>query len=131
MIAKILTVGPDRQTAIARMRRALRETEITGIQTTLPFSRAVVGDSVFIKGEGLSTDWVLERWDGEASRAAAAEVAARIAAGATSEGASTSGISGDPMSVRKDTVHPRTGAAPVDSAWRNAGRSAAVDRWPR
>ena len=130
MIAKIMTVGPDRQTAIARMRRALRETEITGIQTTLPFGRAVVDDAAFIEGTGLSTGWVLERWDGEASRTEVAHVAARIAAGVAAAGTAT-GRTDDLVSVRKDTDRPGAGGAPADSAWRNSGRSAAVDRWPR
>lgn len=130
MIAKIMTVAPDRQTAIDRMRRALRETEITGIQTTLPFGRAVIGDAAFIDGTGLSTGWVAERWDGEASRTAVAEVAARIAAGVTIAG-TTIGTVDDLVSVRKDTDRPRSGAGSADSAWLNAGRSAAVDRWPR
>lgn len=130
MIAKIMTVGPDRATAVARMRRALRETEITGIQTTLPVGRAVVDDAVFIDGTALSTEWVAERWDGEASRTAVADVAARIAAGAAMEGAPTGTID-DPVSVRKDTAYARPGLASGASGWRTAGRSAAVDRWPR
>ena len=130
MIAKIMTVGPDRHTAIARMRRALRETEITGIQTTLPFGRAIVSDAAFIDGTGLSTEWVAERWDGEASRTAAAEVAARIAAGVVIAGTAIGTIDGL-VSVRKDKDHPRSVAGSADTAWRNAGRSAAVDRWPR
>ena len=130
MIAKIMTVGPDRQTAIARMRRALRETEITGIQTTLPFGRAIVSDAAFIDGTGLSTEWVAERWDGEASRTAAAEVAARIAAGVAVAGTAIGTID-ELVSVRKDNDRPRSVAGSAESAWRNAGRSAAVDRWPR
>jgi len=130
MIAKIMTVGPNRATAIARMRRALRETEITGIHTTLPFGRAVVGDAAFIDGTGLSTEWVADRWDGEASRTTVAEVAARIAAGVASARMATAGTDA-PVSVRKDTDRPRAGAVPADTSWRNAGRSAAVDRWPR
>ena len=39
--------GPDRPAAIDRLRRALDETEITGIQTTLPFHRRVVRDPAF------------------------------------------------------------------------------------
>jgi len=57
MIAKVLTVGADRGIAIDRMRRALDEIVIAGIQTTLPFDRALVRDRAFLDGM-LSTDYV-------------------------------------------------------------------------
>jgi len=119
MIAKIMTVGPDRATAIDRMRRALDEVVVTGIQTTLPFDRALMRDPAFAAAD-LSTDWVAAHWDGEADRASALIAAARLAAGAA---AGTSGVSsqGTP-SLRKDA--PR-------SSWRTVGRSAATERWPR
>jgi len=119
MIAKIMTVGPDRATAIDRMRRALDEVVVTGIQTTLPFDRALMRDPAFAAAD-LSTDWVAAHWDGEADRASALIAAARLAAGAA---AGTSGVSsqGTP-SLRKDA--PR-------STWRTVGRSAATERWPR
>ena len=79
LIAKIMTVGPDRDTAIDRMRRALDEVAVTGIQTTLPFDRALMRDPAFAAGE-ISTDWVATHWDGEARRSEALERAAQIAA---------------------------------------------------
>ena len=54
--------------AIDRLRRALDETEIAGIQTTLPFHRFVARHAGFRAGD-LSIDWVAERWDGPADRA--------------------------------------------------------------
>ncbi|MGK2849846.1 MAG: acetyl-CoA carboxylase biotin carboxylase subunit [Candidatus Limnocylindrales bacterium] len=119
MIAKIMAVGPDRVTAIARLRRALDETTVTGIQTTLPFDRRLMRDPVFVAGDVLSTDWVAERWDGPADRAASQHIAA--AAAAVADVASPNVPS---SSLRKD------GPDPVD-AWRDAGRERAVDRWPR
>ena len=62
MIAKVMTVGADRGVAIDRMRRALDEIIITGIQTTLPFDRALVRDAAFLAGK-VSTDFVTEHWD--------------------------------------------------------------------
>ena len=66
MIAKVMTVGRDRSAALRRMRRALDEVVVSGIQTTLPFHRALVRDPAFADetGSTLSTDWVGERWDG-------------------------------------------------------------------
>ena len=60
----------DRPAAIDRLRRALDETEIGGIQTTLPFDRFVVREPSFLAGD-LSTGWVPEHWDGPAERAGA------------------------------------------------------------
>jgi acetyl-CoA carboxylase biotin carboxylase subunit len=37
--------------AIERMRRALREYEITGLKTTIPFFRAVMDDEEFVEGK--------------------------------------------------------------------------------
>ena len=122
MIAKIMTVAPDRTAAIDRMRRALDEIVVTGIQTTLPFDRALVRDEGFARGE-ISTDWVEANWDGEASRHDAIQRAARVAAGVLGGLATaTAGTADAAPSLRKDT-----GA----SAWRTASRTAATDRWPR
>ena len=119
MIAKVMTVGPDRPAALRRMRRALDEVEVTGIQTTLPFDMALVRDDAFIDPAGLSIDWVAEHWDGGASRHAARGTGARMAAGAVSAAAERAVAS--PSSWRKDGIA---------SSWRVAGRQAMVDRWP-
>jgi acetyl/propionyl-CoA carboxylase alpha subunit len=122
MIAKIMTIGPDRRAAIDRMRRALDEVVVTGIQTTLPFDRALIRDDGFARGD-ISTDWVETHWDGEATRRdalqQAAHAAARVLAGLVTGAAETADTA---PSLRKDA-----GA----SAWRVAGRTAATDRWPR
>ncbi len=123
MIAKIMTVGPDRDRALDRLRRALDEIEVTGIQTTLPFDRALVRDSAFASPDNLSTDWVAERWDGGAARAAVMEAAMTAAAAVTRSGATGQAASGGGApSLRKDTV---------STAWRDAGRTAAIERWSR
>ena len=125
MIAKIMTVGPDRGSAIDRMRRALDEVVVTGIQTTLPFDRALVRDPAFAAG-AVSTDWVEDHWDGQARRADAFAAAALVAARAAAEAGDRPG--GPPRDRdRRPSLHkdvPR-------SAWREAGRAAATERWPR
>ena len=50
MIAKIITVGADRTSAIDRMRRALDEYYITGIKTTVPFHAAMMRSAEFRAG---------------------------------------------------------------------------------
>ena len=51
MIAKVIAVGANRDSAIARMRRALGEYLITGIKTTIPFLSAIVRNSEFRQGK--------------------------------------------------------------------------------
>lgn len=152
MIAKVMTVASDRGLAIARMRRALDEVEVTGIQTTLPFGQALVRDAAFITASELSVGWVAERWDGDARRAEVVPRAAAIAAGAViaavaADGAGDlGGSTGDPgetgpirsstapdsgLSVRKDTARSDHDRSSDGSGWRQVGRSAATDRWPR
>ncbi|HET9614874.1 MAG TPA: biotin carboxylase N-terminal domain-containing protein, partial [Candidatus Limnocylindrales bacterium] len=81
LIAKILVVDGDRRAALARLRRALEETDVSGIQTSLPFHRFIAGYGPFIEGP-LPIDWVDEHWAEEAAalRASALDVAAREAA---------------------------------------------------
>ncbi len=50
MISKLAVHGRDRSEAIDRMRRALREYEVGGIKTTLPFFRELMDDIEFIEG---------------------------------------------------------------------------------
>ena len=51
MVAKIICWGRDRTESRARMRRALEETVVEGIDTTLPFLLRVLDDEAFRKGE--------------------------------------------------------------------------------
>ena len=126
MIAKIMTVGIDRTAAMRRMRRALDEVEVTGLQTTLPFHRFVARDASFRAGK-LSTGWVAEHWDGAAQRHAAAELALR-AAGLD---ALDQDGSDRPAGARPSGVPARPVVDEVDGVWRRQGIEDAVDRWPR
>lgn len=51
LISKLLAWGNDREEAVARMKRALREYIIMGPKTNLPYLRAAVGSSAFKCGE--------------------------------------------------------------------------------
>jgi len=50
MISKLLTWGEDRNIAIARMKRALKEYRISGVKTTIPFCLMVMKSESFIDG---------------------------------------------------------------------------------
>jgi len=51
MLAKLVVWGEDRNTAIARMRRAISEYKITGIETTLMFGDFVMQHPAFLEGK--------------------------------------------------------------------------------
>ena len=51
LVGKLIVWGPDRPTAIRRMRRALRECAITGLPTTIGFHQKVLDTPEFLKGE--------------------------------------------------------------------------------
>ena len=60
MIGKLIAVGPDRETAIARMYRALDEYIVRGIYTTIPFAKAIMCDPGF--RQGLATTAFVEEF---------------------------------------------------------------------
>ena len=118
LIAKVLVRAGDRPAAIDRLRRALDETEVGGIQTTLPFHRFVARHPGFRTGD-LSTDWVADEWDGPAERAARVAAALEAATARTGDaGAAAGGVPGAQPPQR-------------DTGWHAAARSEVVDRWPR
>jgi pyruvate carboxylase subunit A len=57
MISKLIAWGRDRNEAISRMRRALYEYIIAGVNTNIPFLKAVMENPRFVKGE-LSTYFI-------------------------------------------------------------------------
>jgi len=62
LLAKVIVWGADRAEAIARMRRALTEFEITGVPTTIPFHLMVLDNAFFRRGE-VYTNFVQRRID--------------------------------------------------------------------
>ncbi len=62
MIAKLITYGKDRNEAIARMRRAIHEYQIIGVETTLPFCDYVLQHPEFLDGS-FTTKFVESHFD--------------------------------------------------------------------
>ncbi|MBD0267659.1 MAG: acetyl-CoA carboxylase biotin carboxylase subunit [Cyanobacteria bacterium Co-bin8] len=50
LVGKLIVWGPDRPTAIRRMKRALRECAITGVPTTISFHQKVLENKDFLSG---------------------------------------------------------------------------------
>lgn len=50
LIGKLIVWGPDRETAIKRMKRALRECAITGVPTTIGFHQKILEVPAFLEG---------------------------------------------------------------------------------
>jgi acetyl/propionyl-CoA carboxylase alpha subunit len=121
LIAKLLVVAEDRPAALARLRRALEELEVTGIQTTLPFDLWLVDEPHFVAGE-LATDFVARHWQPAALRAAAAERAAQRAADTFAAGGFSAHGPAAPAALGGDGHGP--------TGWSSQGRREAVERWP-
>lgn len=87
LISKLIVWGKNRQEAIDRMKRALSEYEIQGVETSIPFCALVMShekfvsgefDTHFIENEFLNRDFGLESPDGKTE--AAHEIAVLAAA---------------------------------------------------
>ncbi len=114
MIAKLATWGADRAQAIARMRRALRETVICGIETNLALHLRILDDPDFAGGTSVTTRYIAEHPHVIAPTSATDELrAAAIAAAAASAAAARAG--------RADSAH-REHAADDGAQWRHAAR---------
>ena len=147
LIAKLMVVDSDRDAAIDRLARALDETTITGIQTTLPLHRFIAADARF-RAADLSIDWVDGNWAAIAldRRRAALDAAGEVAAAVLGRALLPDSSPPPPATVRSSGASARAEAAgegaparrsravptePGSSAWSRAGRAKAVDRWPR
>ena len=111
LMAKLIVWGPDRDAAIARMRRALAEYRITGVRSTIPVLERIMADGEFAAGR-LHTGFMERLLAEDAAPAPASRRLALIAAAlAAYEGA-----------ARRTPAAPASGPSP----WTMAGRV-----WPR
>ncbi len=121
LIAKLVVWGPNRYAAVRRMHRALSEYHVSGLQTTIPFSKMVMENERYISGE-FDTRFIDMEYDGKPAPKPDAElVQAAIAAAALYTDAiseATKGLSHD--SQRKD------GKPGKSKGWKHAGRIAGM-----
>jgi len=133
LIAKVMVHAQDRDTAIDRLAAALSETEIAGIQTTLPFHRHVAGHAGFRAGD-VSTGWVADNWDGPAAAAEAGRLARVVAALAVvAEGRAAEAGSSERDRLYRQANGRESGWTELSdepASWAAAGLAAMVDRWP-
>ncbi len=117
MIAKLIVWAPTRALAILRMRRALEEYRIVGIQTNIPFHLAVMDSIDFQRGR-LDTKFV-ERFlvSGGMSKGSE-EALARVAAMVGALVADSKRVSGRGLNGADNTTETNN--------WRLAGRKAGL-----
>ena len=68
LVAKVIVTGADRSQAIARSRRALRELQIEGMPTVVPFHQAVLEEDDYVAPDGhfrVHTRWIETEFTGE------------------------------------------------------------------
>jgi len=107
LISKLVAWGEDRATAIRRMRRAVSEYRVLGIETTLPFFERVLDDPRFQAGD-FDTSFVATVLASEAP-ASAARIEVAVAAAAIR------------AFEERRRARRRGGDGLARSAWREAG----------
>jgi acetyl-CoA carboxylase biotin carboxylase subunit len=119
LLSKLIAWGVDREEAIARLRRALTEYEVGGIQTTVPFFHWMLAEPAFLEGRvhtGFLDEVLQQRRAGFDAEAALslAEVASVIAC--VDRGARAGSV--DSHAGRR----PSMAAGPVARSWKQQGR---------
>ena len=99
LLAKLLTVGSDRASALEQMRQALRTFDIGGLQTTLPFHRWLLEQPGFTDATALSTELVGQTWQPAPIVSAAGLRAAEAAVRASREPAPRPTTTDDPHAL--------------------------------
>ncbi|HVV81686.1 MAG TPA: acetyl-CoA carboxylase biotin carboxylase subunit [Kofleriaceae bacterium] len=116
MISKLVVWGDDRAASIARMRRALDEYQVRGIETNLPFHRLAVRHAAFIAGE-YDTGFIGREQAALTPRAAGGELeAAMIAAALDTLGRAPR------TPAATAATSPAAAPSSTPSAWRTGAR---------
>jgi acetyl-CoA carboxylase biotin carboxylase subunit len=119
MLAKLIVWAPTRDAAIARMRRALLDLSVDGVETSRDFHLRVMEDAEFQRGD-IDIQWLERRLPDllavEPAESLVQDVAVIAALVADRARARPDGKPGEPSAatVRED--------ARASSTWRRAGR---------
>jgi acetyl/propionyl-CoA carboxylase alpha subunit len=115
MIAKLLTFGADRAEAAERMRRALWETTVTGVATSIPFHLALLALPAFRDGR-VHVNFVDQEMTAlqDLGRPPAGRAALAMAIAALEE--------------RRSAPQPIATGGAAASAWKDAGRRRRMER---
>ncbi len=140
LLGKLIAWGSDRAEAIARMRRALEEYYVSGIQTNIGLFRRILAEPDFLRGN-IHTRW-LDEWlkaSAPASTAHAPPANEGGCAGAEEDAAlvaavlwhlSTNGASNADSSASVGKSASSRPAEPAISRWKMEGRREQLDRAP-
>jgi acetyl-CoA carboxylase biotin carboxylase subunit len=121
LLAKLIAVGQDRASAIARMTRALDELVITGVETSAPFHRRVVDEPHFRAGD-FSIEYLAEHPELLEPALSEEELAAAAVAAALLE---------DEQRLRHRTPRIASDGRGRMSEWRASGAPGRRDGWTR
>lgn len=103
MISKLITYGKDREEAISKMIRAIRDYTIVGVKTTLPFAELVMQNKHFLSGD-FDTHFIKKHFnvkDLEKSREDEAHIAALLSKHVLSNHKTSTSVSSSESSVSK------------------------------
>ncbi|MFM1792316.1 MAG: hypothetical protein RLZZ252_670 [Bacteroidota bacterium] len=114
MLAKLVVWGENRETAIARMRRAIAEYKITGIETTLMFGDFVMQHPAFLEGN-FDTHFIQHHFTGKELEAKTlpADIAEALAVAAVH----WYGATGKGESVAMEATHSSDSITNKPSDW--------------
>jgi len=118
LLGKLIAWGNSREEAIARLRRALEEYTITGIQTNVGLFRRILSEPDFLRSE-IHTTWLDEllRRPGLVGKESSSELDAAAVAAAMWQATQESKAAGP-------DAHEEA------SRWKSAGRGEQGNRWP-
>jgi acetyl-CoA carboxylase biotin carboxylase subunit len=129
LLGKLIVWAGTREEAIARLRRALEEYYVTGIQTNIPFFRRILNEPEFVAGD-IHTNWL----DELLQRSAPAAVATRKPE-SQNHAEDAAILAAALWHISKNGTREASAAPPAPplagSRWRGAGRREQLDRTPR